>query len=438
MNNSYSIYLRSLGCAKNLVDSEIMSGLLAFHDFNLTENAAEAQVIILNTCAFIQEAKEEAIENILALAQYKQNGKCQLLIVTGCLIEKYRQEVLEALPEIDAVLGTSEYQKIAELISEKLHLTPPARIESDPYLFRRLSTPSHTAYLKIADGCDNHCSYCLIPQLRGAFYSRPLEDIFQEAKALRKKNVQELVIIAQDSTNYGSDLYGRPSLAPLLERLAQLDFKWIRLLYVYPDLVDEQLLKVMAAHKNICHYLDIPLQHADNKILKAMNRRGTVEESKAKIALIRRYLPDIALRTTMMVGFPGETKASVAQMVEFLQEMQFDWVGVFKYCREADTVAARMPSQVKKDAKLRREHKIMTLQAGLTHQRLKRHLGQVLEVLVEGPVDGLPGWYEGRSQYHAPEVDGLIYFSAENLSVGQFVQVKITAVEIYDLIGEVL
>ncbi|MGI5891509.1 MAG: 30S ribosomal protein S12 methylthiotransferase RimO [Bacillota bacterium] len=439
MPDTLRIYLRSLGCAKNLVDSEMMSGLLLANKFQLIDLPQEADIIIVNTCGFIQAAKEEAIDNILELAQYKQSGRCRLLVAVGCMVEKYRQQLMESLPEVDAFLGTQEYEQIAELIKEKLSLTEkqPA-LPKDFYLLRSLCTPGYLAYLKIAEGCNNHCSYCVIPQLRGAYKSRTMEDILKEASILYEQGVKELIVIAQDVTNYGYDLYQESRLACLLEQLVEIPFVWIRLLYVYPSSIDEELLCVMSRHKNICHYLDIPLQHGDDEILAAMNRRGSSEQIKDKIKLIRSYMPDIALRTTIMVGFPGEKKRHFANLLRFLQEIEFDWVGVFKYCREPDTIAADLPAQVHKDAKARREEKAMTLLARLTSQRLARHIGQVLQVLVEKEVAEKPGWYQGRSQYHAPEVDGLIFFPAHDLQEGEFVQIKITGCDTYDLIGEMI
>jgi ribosomal protein S12 methylthiotransferase len=437
MPENIRVYLRSLGCAKNLVDSEMMSGLLLAHNFQFTEQPQDADVIIVNTCGFIQSAQVEAIDNILELAQYKKTGQCRLLLAVGCMVEKFRQEMKDAMPEIDAFLGTAEYDKIALMIEEKLSLPKQNPcLPQDPYLLRSLSTPPYLAYLKVAEGCDNHCTYCMIPQLRGAYKSRPMSDIVVEAESLYKRGVKELILLAQDLTNYGQDIYGRPMLARLVDRIADIPFIWIRLLYLYPTSVDEELLQIMAGHDNICHYLDIPLQHASDNILRSMNRRGNSAELKEKIQLIRSYLPDIALRTTMMVGFPGETKADFANLLQFLQEMKFDWVGVFKYCRAADTVAAKMPHQVHEDAKTRREEKAMSLLAQLTSQRLSCHIGTELLVVTEQEVEGKPGWYQGRSQYQAPEVDGIIYFTAQGLRAGDFVEVRIIGCDIYDLIGE--
>jgi ribosomal protein S12 methylthiotransferase len=437
MSENIRVYLRSLGCAKNLVDSEMMSGLLLAHNFQFAEQPQDADVIIVNTCGFIQSAQVEAIDNILELAQYKEIGRCRLLLAVGCMVEKFRQEMRQSMPEIDAFLGTSEYDKIAVLIEEKLALLPQNPcLPQDPYLLRSLSTPPYLAYLKVAEGCDNHCAYCMIPQLRGAYKSRPVSDIVAEAESLYKRGVKELILLAQDLTNYGQDIYGHPALAELVDRIADIPFVWIRLLYLYPTSIDEELLQVMVGHDNICHYLDIPLQHADDDVLQAMNRRGNCTEIKEKIRLIRSYLPDIALRTTMMVGFPGETKSAFANLLQFLQEMKFDWVGVFKYCRAADTAASKLPHQVHEDAKMRREEKAMSLLAQLTPQSLSRHIGTELLVVTEQEVEGRPGWYQGRSQYHAPEVDGSIYFTAQGLKAGDFVKVKITGCDIYDLIGE--
>lgn len=440
MAEAQKVYILSLGCAKNLVDSEMMAGLLEARHWQLTEVPGQAEIIIINTCGFIQAAKEEAIASILEMAQYKEQGSCRLLVAVGCMVEKYQEEMAESLPEVDAFLKASQIGEIAALLEEKSgHKSPDTPLPRDYYLLRRLSTPSYTAYLKIAEGCDNHCSYCLIPQLRGALKSRPHEEVLAEARLLAEKGVKEIVVLAQDTTAYGLDLYGKPSLAPLLRDLAALPFHWIRLLYVYPQRIDEELVEIMAGHKNICPYLDMPIQHIDDGILKAMHRQGGGALIREKIALLKRHIPDIALRTTFMVGFPGEDKAAFANLMDFAREGHFQWAGAFAYCREKDTPAADFPSQKDAAAKERRLDKLMTLLAQKSSENLQRYLGRSLEVLVEGIAEEDEGWYYGRSQYHGPEVDGLVYFTspARNLEVGEFVKVRIKQADVYDLMGEV-
>jgi len=433
------VYLLSLGCAKNLVDSEMMTGLLQARHFIITQEPQEAEVIIVNTCGFIREAKEEAIASILQLASYKEIGNCRLLIATGCMVEKFKEEMLKSMPEIDAVLGTKQYHLITDLIEGSFDEQKPQEgmaLPEDFYKLRRLSTPSYMAYLKIAEGCDNRCSYCLIPQMRGSLRSRPMEKVLEEAKQLAASGVRELVVIAQDTTNYGYDIYGKPMLASLLDKIAALPFIWIRVLYAYPSRISDEILQVMAFYKNICHYLDMPMQHADDLMLASMNRQGTRKQITEKIKLIRQYMPDIALRTTMMVGFPGEKEKQWLAMLDFLRDADFDWVGVFAYSRENDTPAADLLGQVRDSVKESRKEKTMALLADLTSKRQRRHIGNTLLVVTEGQVEGEAGLYYGRSQYHAPEVDGVVYFRADHAEVGGFLEVKITDSDVYDLIGE--
>ncbi|MDD4798300.1 MAG: 30S ribosomal protein S12 methylthiotransferase RimO [Clostridia bacterium] len=436
------VHLLSLGCSKNLVESEMMAGLLAVFHFNLTENPSEADIIIVNTCAFIEAAKAETIAEILRLAEYKNKGKCRLLLAVGCMGEKYRSEMLKAMPELDEVIG-NEYNRITEIISTKFNLKPQvACLPSDLYLLRRRATPPYTAYLKIADGCDNCCSYCLIPQLKGPLKSRRQDDIVTEAQKLRAEGVQELVVIAQDLTRYGEDFDGKCHLPELLDKLAKIDFPWIRLLYLYPTRLSEGLLKVMAANPNICHYLDLPLQHINGRVLANMNREGDRREITQKLELIKKYLPDCALRTTVMVGFPSEDKAAFAELLDFLAEGHFTWTGVFAYSREQDTPAYSFEHQCRRETKARRAEKTGRLLAQISAKKLQEYIGQRLLVLVEEQESSLcDGIYRyiGRSQYQAPEVDGVIYFSSpEPLPIGSFVKVAITSTDIYDMIGEII
>lgn len=411
----------------------MMTGLLLENGCEISDDPTLAEIIIVNTCGFIQAAKEEAIAHILELARFKKEGACRLLVAVGCMVEKYAAEMAASMPEIDVFLGTGEYAKILDLL-------PKANTSTlkKPYLYRSLATPPYSAYLKIAEGCNNHCSYCLIPQLRGSYRSRPLEDLLEEARYLLTKGVKELILIAQDSTSYGLDIYGNMSLPRLLEELAALPFLWIRLLYSYPDRITADLLQVMAGHKNICHYLDIPVQHGDEGILQAMNRSGGRAAIDKSLILAREYLPDLALRTTVMVGFPGEEEKNWQNLLNFLREAGFDWVGVFAYCREEDTAAALLPRQVAEKTKFRRREQTLKLLSRLSAEKQKRWLGQELQVLVEEAVADKPGWYRGRTQYQAPEVDGSTYFFGKDLIPGQLLKLKITATDIYDLIGEII
>lgn len=437
-----TIYILSLGCAKNLVESEMLSGLLSDAHWRVVADPAEADVLFINTCGFIQAAKEEAIAAILDLARYKAEGRCQLLVAGGCMAEKYAQEMAAAMPEIDAILPGSRNQEIVPFLESHLPQTkmadwqPPA----DPYLLRRLSTPPYMAYLKIADGCNNCCSYCLIPQLRGPLRSRPIEALLEEANMLLARGVRELIVIAQDITAYGMDLYGQPSLTRLLRELVKLPFHWIRLLYAYPNRLDEDLVRLMAESPNVCHYLDLPLQHIDDTILAAMNRQGGAALIREKISLLKRYMPDIALRTTVMVGFPGEDKRAFANLLDFLAEGHFDWVGAFAYCREADTPAYAMKGQKDAATKERRLAKAMTLLMEQSVQNQRRYIGREMEILVEGLPEEPNGYYTGRSQYQAPEVDGLTYFKTKRAKpqLGEIVRVRILSADIYDLIGEMI
>jgi len=432
--------LLSLGCSKNQVDSEGMRGLIAAQGWPLCADARQAQVIIVNTCGFILPAKEESIGALLELAQYKRDGACRLLIAVGCLVEKYREELARELPEVDAFLGSHEYGRIAALISQHLN-QPPAPIAAGQALHgqRLLLSPPYLAYMKIAEGCDNHCSYCLIPQLRGPYTSRPIADIVSEASALAQQGVKELVLLAQDSTAYGLDIAGRRLLPQLLAQLAQLPFLWIRLLYAYPDGVDEGLLTVMAAHSNICDYLDMPLQHGDDGVLQAMGRRLNRAQLLERLALIRAYLPDAALRTTMMAGFPGEDEAAFANLLDFLSQARFDWLGAFPYYREEDTPAYFLPAQVAEEEKRDRVEKMLEIAAHITAGRLQRHVGRLLTVLAEAPAEEeyAAGWWRGRSEYQAPEVDGAVYFAARDIQPGDILTVRIIDSEMFDLIGEI-
>ncbi|MCR6545916.1 30S ribosomal protein S12 methylthiotransferase RimO [Dehalobacterium formicoaceticum] len=436
----FYVALTSLGCSKNLVDSEIMLGILRNDRFIITKEFSQAQIIVVNTCGFILPAKKESIETILEMASYKKKGRCQLLIVTGCLAEKYREELLKEIPEIDGILGTSEFSQIGDLIQEKLagmipkHSGKIQALNPDRYL----TTPQHMAYVKIAEGCDNHCTYCLIPQLRGAYRSRPIEEILSEVRLLIAKGVKEINLIAQDSTYYGLDLYGKEKLPELLDTIAQEKIQWIRVLYCYPERITDELLQVMAKHDNICHYLDIPLQHADQNILRRMGRKGSRDSLEKLITHIRTMMPDVALRTTFMVGFPGETEEQFQVLLDFIEKCRFDWLGAFTYSQEEDTPASLFKDQVPEEVKEERYHRLMSLQSKISQQNQSKWVGKTISVIIEGKLSDNPEYYKGRSRYQAPDVDGVVLIKGDTLPEGEIKQVLVTGSDIYDLIGEII
>jgi len=435
---AYKVALISLGCSKNLVDSEIMLGLLTLNGFVLENNLTDADVIIINTCGFILPAKKEAIDTILSAAEYKRIGKCRVLVVTGCLVQKYRKDLVDEIPEIDGFLGTSEFENIVSLVNEKLDGSSRNIKAGDLYQNRYLATQAHTAYIKIAEGCSNRCTYCLIPELRGKYQSRPLESVVEEVKKLTALGVKEITLIAQDTTFYGVDIYGEPKLPQLLKLLAEESVPWIRLLYCYPLHISQELLDVMAAYPNICHYLDIPIQHSDNTVLKRMGRRETKSFLLNLFSNIRKTIPDIALRTTCMVGFPGETEKIFQGLLDFIEEVRFDWMGAFTYSREEDTPAALMKNQVPEKDKEDRFHRLMSLQAKISSEQKKKWIGKTISVLIEGLSPDHPEYFIGRSEYHAPEVDGVVLIRKQaELKPGDFYPVRITDADVYDLIGEI-
>ena len=436
-----SVFVVSLGCSKNLVDSEIMLGLAKEGGYVLATEPKDADAIIVNTCGFILSAKKEAIDTILEMAQYKETGACKALLVTGCMVSKYKDELAEAISEVDGFLHIEEYEQVVavlnQLLQEKSKKSTP-QWNKDLYLYRHLTTPRYTAFLRVADGCNNHCTFCIIPQLRGKYTSRPMEDILAEAKQLYEKGVKEIILIAQDTTNYGVDLYGERKIAELLDRVSDIPFLWVRMLYAYPDKIDDKLLNVMAKKPNICHYLDIPFQHSHDDILKRMGRKSNQKELREVLAKCRAYMPDIALRSTFMVGFPGEDKRKFENLLQFLTDAKFDWVGVFQYCPEDGTPSAKFPHQVRESTKEKRYVETMELLARISDERKKRWLGQDLTVIIEElPTEESP-LYLARSQYHAPEVDGVVWVASEKLlRVGDMVTVKIIDSDVYDITGEV-
>lgn len=439
--NALNIGIVSLGCAKNLVDTEAMLGILGHKGFRIVADPQEADVIIVNTCAFIDTAKEESIQTILEMAAYKDK-RCRLLIVSGCMAERYHDEILAELPEVDAVVGTGDYHKIAEVIArayagEKVVLFGHMN-EALPEEVRMLSTPGYMAYIKIADGCDNHCTYCIIPKLRGKYRSRPMEHIVEEAAALAAGGVRELVVIAQDTSRYGIDLYGTYRLPELLRRLCAIDgLHWVRVLYVYPEVITDELIDVFQTEKKLVPYMDIPIQHSDSAVLKRMGRHLTHEQLTELLAKLRRKLPNLVLRTTVIAGFPGETEEQFNALLSFVKEMRFDRLGAFAYSQEEGTPAAQLPDQLPDEVKAARAEQILAAQAVISDEMQQAKIGTTAEALVEG-YDEESLMYFGRTQGDAPEVDNTIYFAAEReLLPGEFVQVEILNADTYELIGQV-
>lgn len=434
----------SLGCDKNLVDSEVMLGLLAKEGYQMVDDEQEADVIVINTCCFIHDAKEESIQTILEMAQYKEEGRLKALIVTGCLAQRYQQEILDEIPEVDAVLGTTAYTEIARAIEEALEGKGKVTTEdlnalplTDPH--RIVTTGGHYAYLKIAEGCGKHCTYCIIPKLRGDYRSVPMERLIAEAKDLAEQGVRELILVAQETTLYGKDLYGEKSLYRLLKELCRIDgIRWIRILYCYPEEIDDPLIQVIKEEKKICHYLDLPIQHASDEVLRRMGRRTSKEQLKAVIGKLREEIPDICLRTTLITGFPGETKEQHEELMEFVDEMEFDRLGVFTYSPEEDTPAAEMPDQIPEEIKEERQAELMELQQDIAFDAAENMIGKEVLVMVEGKVAD-ENAYVGRTYKDAPGVDGLIFINTEEeLMSGDFAKVKVTGALEYDLIGELL
>lgn len=437
------IALESLGCSKNLMDAEIMTGILKEKGYEFVEEFAEADIIIVNTCGFIRDAKQESIDTIVELSQLKEFGKLKYLIVTGCLAQRYADELLEEIPEIDAIVGTGNFMNISEIIdrleSEK-NVTEIGNIEFafDETLPRYVSTPEHMAYLKIGEGCSNHCTYCIIPKLRGKYRSRKIEDIVEEAKSLASEGVKELVVIAQDTTRYGEDLYGEAKLAELLEELAGIEgIKWIRIMYSYPESITEKLIDVIAAHDNICSYFDMPIQHASNRVLKRMNRRTSKEDIRNKVEMIRSKIPDAVIRTTVIVGFPGETEEDLEELIEFMKEIKFDRLGAFAYSREEGTPADRMDGHMDEEIKEERRDRVMMVQQAISEEINQKREDKVFEILIEEEAE--EGVYVGRTQGDAEEIDSVVYVNSdEELEIGSFVNVYITEAMEYDLIGDVV
>ena len=439
-----NVFFVSLGCDKNLVDSEYMLGLTRKAGFTLVSQEEEADIIVINTCCFIHDAKEESIESILEMAAYKETSKCKLLVVTGCLAQRYHEEIRTELPEVDVILGSSNYSDIVEAIQKGLkekNVTLLRELDYLPNLAdidRVVTTGDYLAYLKIGEGCNKRCTYCIIPSIRGSYRSIPIEQLVKEAQRLAADGVKELVLVAQETTVYGLDLYKQKMLSELLRRLCRIEgLRWIRILYCYPEEITDELIEVIAEEEKVCSYLDMPIQHCENRILKAMGRRTDKKELITIIGKLRERIPDITLRTTLTTGFPGETEEDHRAMVDFVDEMEFDRLGVFPYSPEEGTKAALMDEQVEEETKEKRRDEIMELQQEISYEKNQAMVGQVIPVLVEGYLfeDDI---YVGRSEKDAPKVDGCVFVrSPEEIVSGTFVDVLITEANEYDLIGDV-
>lgn len=439
----------SLGCPKNLVDSETMLGLIHEENYEITNDPSEAEIIIVNTCGFIESAKEESINTILQMAEYKKSGSCKYIIVTGCLSQRYAEELFSELPEADAIAGVEVYDEIGSIIKRvmngerfiMLERSKPDVIYTtkETFLPRILTTPSYTAYLKIAEGCDNCCSYCAIPKIRGPYRSKPMEQVLKEAKALADNGVKELIVVAQDTTRYGEDLPGgKLLLADLLKELNKIEsLKWIRVMYCYPNNFTDELIETFASLDKVCKYVDLPLQHASNRLLASMNRYDTREEVETLLAKLRKRIPGIVIRTTFIVGFPGETDADFEELKEFVEQQRFENAGVFAYSQEEGTVAGAMPNQIPDEIKQERYHELMALQAQISEEIHKDTEGQTLEVLVEGIEEDGSGLHYGRSYREAPDIDGLVFIeNPGDIEPGCFVKVNILQGFTYESVGE--
>lgn len=439
----------SLGCPKNLVDSETMLGLIHEENYEITNDPSEAEIIIVNTCGFIESAKEESINTILQMAEYKKSGSCKYIIVTGCLSQRYAEELFSELPEADAIAGVEVYDEIGSIIKRvmngerfiMLERSKPDVIytSKETFLPRILTTPSYTAYLKIAEGCDNCCSYCAIPKIRGPYRSKPMEQVLKEAKALADNGVKELIVVAQDTTRYGEDLPGgKLLLADLLKELNKIEsLKWIRVMYCYPNNFTDELIETFASLDKVCKYVDLPLQHASNRLLASMNRYDTREEVETLLAKLRKRIPGIVIRTTFIVGFPGETDADFEELKEFVEQQRFENAGVFAYSQEEGTVAGAMPNQIPDEIKQERYHELMALQAQISEEIHKDTEEQTLEVLVEGIEEDGSGLHYGRSYREAPDIDGLVFIeNPGDIKPGCFVKVNILQGFTYESVGE--
>ena len=435
----------SLGCDKNLVDSEMMLGMLAKEGFTFTDDEREAEIIVVNTCCFIHDAKEESVNTILEMAELKKEGKLKVLVAAGCLAQRYQSEIREEIPEVDVIIGTTAIDQIAEAVKEVLQgeetgLKHIEDINRAPVFGKKrmVTTGGHFAYLKIAEGCDKHCTYCIIPKLRGSFRSVPMEALVEEAKELVEQGVKELILVAQETTVYGKDLYGKKALPELLDRLNEISgLYWIRILYCYPEEITEELIEAIKRNDKVCHYLDMPIQHGCDSILKKMGRRTTGGDLRNIIGKLRKEIPDICLRTTLITGFPGETEENHEELMAFVDELEFDRLGVFTYSPEEDTPAATMADQIPEEVKEERQACLMELQQEIAYEKAEDMIGKHLMVMIEGKVAD-ENAYVGRSYKDAPNVDGYVFVNTDReLMTGDFVPVKITGSYEYDLIGEI-
>lgn len=419
----------SLGCSKNLVDTEMMIGLFKKNNFEIVNNPKEAEIIVINTCGFIESAKEEAINTILEMAEYKKEN-CKYLIVTGCLVERYKEDLIKSLPEVDLFVKFSEYNSLWEQIENVINHSKTNNEKLD-FLNRVISTGTNYAYIRIAEGCNNFCTFCAIPYIRGRFTSRKIEDILEEAKMLAKKGYKELIIIAQDTTKYGTDIYGKPMLANLLHEISKIDgIEWIRFLYAYPETITDELIEEVKNNDKICKYFDIPMQHISDTILKKMNRKSTGESIRNLITKLRKEIPNVVIRSTLMVGFPGETEEDFEELYEFVKWAKLDKLGCFTYSKEEGTAAFNMENQVHPMTKKKRYNKIMALQQKISEENMKKHIGKTLKVLVEEP--GV-----GRTYMDVPDIDGVIYIEGTT-KPNTFVNCKVTGFKEYGLIGKVI
>ncbi len=430
----------SLGCSKNLVDTEMMIGLFKNNGYNVVNNPKEADIILINTCGFIETAKEEAINTILEMAEYKKK-RCKYVIVTGCLVQRYKDELQKAIPEVDLFVACESYEEFWTLVSSKIpKIVVDNKYNKLDYLNRVITTGDKMAYLKIAEGCSNRCTYCAIPYIRGPFVSRKMEDILQEARKLAKNGIKELIVIAQDTTKYGVDIYGKPCLSELLSKLCQIEqIQWIRFLYAYPETITEELIQVVKNNDKICNYFDIPIQHISNKVLKRMNRKSDSNSIKALMDNIRKEIPDVILRTTVIVGFPGETQEDFTQLYDFIKQTKFNKLGAFMYSKEDGTPAEKLPMQIHQATKKSRYNKIMSMQKQISKDILNSKIGKEYNVLIETKsFDGK--YYIGRTYMDVPDMDGVIFVKndGDNDLIGNFIKCKVEDVKEYDLIGKVV
>ena len=429
----------SLGCSKNLIDTEMAIGLFKRNNFEIVNDVEKAEIIIINTCGFIESAKQEAINTILEMAEYKEKGTCKYLIVMGCLVQRYRKELQKALPEVDLFIEINDYanywDKILELLDEK---EKPNKINNLCYMDRVISTGNKTAYLKIAEGCSNRCTYCAIPYIRGPYVSRPMEEVLEEAKKLAKDGIKELIVIAQDTTRYGEDLYGTSKLSDLLNELCKIDgFEWIRFLYAYPESITDELIQTVKNNPKICNYFDIPIQHISDSVLKRMNRRTTGKQIEELINKIKKQIPDVILRTSLIVGFPGETEEDFNKLYEFVKKGYIDKLGLFTYSKEDGTPAARLKEQIHPATKKKRYNLIMSTAKNISAEKLKSYIGKEYKVLVEDTTFDYK-FCVGRSYMDIPDTDGMVIIKdCDTKLVGEFVNCKVTAVNNYDLIAKI-